>query len=232
MKQIALQELAIVLAFKEIDPTIVTPEFLKYSQIVPSEWEVSGQPLRSLQGTQVTFQNGVAIIAQSQRISFAEIAVNKPTTSLEIPTAAQKLLDILPGLSYVGVGINCQGYIDFGSDRRQTRDFLYQNILAPGTWQQQGDAPLKAKIDLGYTFGDRYLNLNITEAMMQVAEDRSNSIVLFRGNFDYDIANTTAPAAQVQRIKQIIANWQRDLDLYREVVGRFTMADTVVSFPQ
>lgn len=231
MKKINLQELAIVIAIREIDPTLVTPEFLKYSQIIPTEWEISGQPTRSFQGSQVTFQNGITIIAQPQRISFAELAVDKPPAGLEIPKLAQKLVDVLPNLSYVGVGINLRGYIDFGSERRLAREFMFQNILAPGAWQQLGNAPVGAALELGYVFDERRLNLSINEAKIQVAEDRANSIVVFGGNFDYDIANTTAPVAHTQRLKQIVANWQRDLDLYQEVVSRFMMSDAVISFP-
>jgi hypothetical protein len=231
MKHLNLQELAIVIAIKEIDPTLVTPEFLKYSQIIPSEWEVIGQPARSFQGSQVTFKNGVTVIAQPQRISFAELGGDRSPTELEIPKLAEKLVDVLPNLSFVGVGINMRGYIDFGTDRHRLREFVFQNLLAPGAWQQLGNAPVQAGINLGYTFDERRLNLTINEATIQTAEAQTNSIALFAGNFDYDIVNTIAPAAHTQRIKQIITNWQRDLELYQEVVSRFTLADTTIAFP-
>ncbi len=231
MKKINLQELAIVIAVKEIDPTLITPEFLKYSQIIPADWEISGQPARSFQGSQVTFQNGITVIAQPQRISFAELAVDKPTAGLEIPRLAEKFVNVLPNLSYVGVGINMRGYIDFGTDRRLAREFMFQNLLAPGAWQQLGNAPVQAGINLGYVFDERRLNLTINEATIQGAEGQTNSIALFAGNFDYDIVNTIAPAAHTQRINQIVTNWQRDLELYQEVVSRFMISDATIAFP-
>jgi hypothetical protein len=231
MKKINLQELAIVIAIKEIDPTLVTPEFLKYSQIIPTEWEVSGQPARSFQGSQVTFTNGVTVIAQPQRISFAELVAEKPLDAISIPKLAEKLVTVLPNLSYVGVGINLRGYIDFGTNPRQAHDFIFQNLFAPGAWQQLGNAPVQAGINLGYTFDDRRLNLTINEATLQTPEGQTNSIALFGGNFDYDIINTIAPAAHTQRIAQIVTNWQRDLDLYQKVVGQFMLSDAVISFP-
>ncbi len=231
MKKIELQELAIVIAVKELDPTLLTPEFLNYSQIVPADWEVAGQPVRSFQGSQVTFQNGVSVIAQPQRISFAELIVDKPTAGLEIPKLAEKFVDVLGNLSYIGVGINLRGYIDFGADHREARDFIFQNLLAPGAWQQMGNAPVQAGINLSYTFDERRLNLTINEAMLQVPERQPSAIVLFGGNFDYDVAGTIAPAAHAQRIKQIVTNWQRDLQLYQEVVERFMLSSSVISFP-
>jgi hypothetical protein len=231
MKKINLQELALVIAVKEIDPTLITPEFLKYSQIVPADWEVAGQPLRNFQGSQVTFQNGVSVIAQPQRISFAELAAEKATDALISAQLAVKLVDVLPSLNYVGVGINLRGYIDFGSDTRQARDFMFQNLLAPGAWKQLGNAPVQAGINLGYTFDDRRLNLTINEATLQTPDGQTSAIALFNGNFDYDVATTIAPAAHTQRIKQIVSNWQRDLQLYQEVVGQFMLTDSVISFP-
>lgn len=231
MKKINLQELAIVIAVREIDPTLVTPEFLKYSQIIPTEWEVVGQPTRSFQGSQVTFKNGVTVIAQPQRISFAELVGDRSPAELEIPKLAEKLVAVLPNLSFVGAGINMRGYLDFGTDRHRLREFMFQNLLAPGAWQQLGNEPVQAGINLGYTFDERRLNLSINEATIQTAEAQVNSIALFAGNFDYDIAGTIVPAAYTQRLNQIITNWQRDLELYQEVVSKFTITDVTISFP-
>ncbi len=231
MKKIELQELAIVIAVKELDPTLLTPEFLNYSQIVPADWTVVGQPVRSFQGSQVSFQSGVSVIAQPQRISFAELATNKPAAELEIPKLAAKFVDVLGNLSYLGVGINLRGYIDFGADRRAAREFIFQNLLAPGAWQQMGTAPVQAGINLSYTFDDRRLNLSINEAILEIPERPASAIVVFGGNFDYDVAGTIAPAAHTQRIKQVVTNWQRDLQLYQQVVERFMLSSSVVSFP-
>ncbi len=220
-----------MIAVKEIDPTLITPEFLKYSQIVPADWEVVGQPIRNFQGSQVNFQNGVSVIAQAQRISFAELAVDKEADALITAQLAVKLVDVLPSLNYIGVGINLRGYIDFGSDTRQSRDFMFQNLLAPGAWKQLGNAPVQAGINLGYTFDNRRLNLTINEATLQTPDGQTSAIALFNGNFDYDVATTIAPTAHTQRIKQILSNWQQDLKLYTEVVGQFMLTDSVISFP-
>jgi hypothetical protein len=231
MKNINIQELALTIAVKEIDPTLITPEFLKYSQVVPADWEVAGNPIRNFQGSQVNFQNGVSVMAQPQRISFAELAADKEADALVSAQLAVKLVDVLPSLNYVGVGVNLRGYIDFGSDTRQARDFMFQNLLAPGAWKQLGNAPVQAGMNLGYTFDGRRLNLTINEATLQTSDGQTSAIALFNGNFDYDVANTIAPAAHTQRIKQIVSNWQQDLKLYKEVVGQFMLTESVISFP-
>ena len=62
-KTLEIQELALVLAVKRQDPTLLNPEFLHYSGIIPEAWELAQQPVRQPQGAQVSFQNGVNIVA-------------------------------------------------------------------------------------------------------------------------------------------------------------------------
>ncbi len=231
MNKINLQELAFVIAVREIDATLITPEFLKYSQIVPSTWEIAGQSERGFQGSRVTFQNGVTAIAQPQRISFAELALDKSPAALEIPKLAAKLVEVFPNLSFVGVGVNLRGYIDFGIDRRQVRDFMFQNLLSPGAWQQLGDAPIQANVNLTYSFNDRRLNLNISEATLQTSENLTHAIVLFNGNFDYNLINKNPIADHPQQIEKIVLNWEKDLALYQQVVNQLMLASTPILFP-
>jgi hypothetical protein len=231
MQKIDIQELAIVVAVKQLDPTLITPDFLKYSRIVPSDWEVVGEPIRTFQGSQITFKNGISVIAQPQRISFAEVLVDKEPSSVDSPKLAQTLVDVLANLSYIGVGINIRGYINFGTDKRQARDFIFQNLLAPGGWQQLGNEPIQAGINLGYSFDGRRLNLTINEATLQLPGQEINSIALFSGNFDYDLAATVAPQAQPERVKEILTHWTEDLELYRDVVSRFCLPAAVIPFP-
>jgi hypothetical protein len=232
MEKIHIQELAIVIAVKQLDPTLVTPDFLKYSRIVPNDWEVVGEPIRSFQGSQITFQNGISVIAQPQRISFAELIVDREPSTVLSPQLAGNLTDVLANLNYIGIGINFRGYISFGTDKRKVREFIFQNLLAPGGWQQLGNAPVQAGINLGYTFEERRLNLTINEATLQVPEQEANAIALFSGNFDYDLAATAPLAVHPQRVKQIIGNWERDLELYKDVVSRFMLpAESVIPFP-
>ncbi|MBD2492438.1 hypothetical protein [Aulosira sp. FACHB-615] len=67
-QSLSIQEIAIVIATKQYNPTILTPDFLKYSGIVPIEWELAQQPVLTNSNAQVVFQNGISIIAQVNRI--------------------------------------------------------------------------------------------------------------------------------------------------------------------
>jgi hypothetical protein len=230
VQNLTVQELAIVVAVQKIDPTLLTPDFLTMTQIVPTEWEILGQPVRSYDGSQITYQQGVSVIAQAQRVSFVELILNKEAQQIEVPKIAQAFVKVLSNLDFVGVGINLRGYLDFAGKPEAARRFMFSHLLALGDWLTLGDAPVQAGINLGYTFPGKRLNLTINEASVQQPEQNPNPIVLFSGNFDYDLAGGDA-ATNVARLQEVLANWQQDLALYQDVVHKFKKAETAIEMP-
>jgi hypothetical protein len=230
VQNLTIQELAIVIAVQKIDPTLLTPDFLTMTQIVPTDWEILGQPVRSNEGSQVTYQQGISIVAQAQRISFVELILNKKTAEIEVPKISQFFVKVLSNLDFVGVGINLRGYLDFEGKREASRRFMFSHLLALGDWLSIGDGPVQAGVNLGYTFPGKRLNLTINEASVQQPEQAASPIVLFSGNFDYDLPGGD-PAANAARLQEILANWQQDLALYKDVVGKFKQVETVINVP-
>lgn len=230
MQNLTVQELAIVVAVQKIDPTLLTPDFLTMTQIVPTEWEILGQPVRSYEGSQITYQQGVSVIAQAQRVSFVELILNKEAAQVEVPKLAQAFIQVLSNLDFVGVGINLRGYLDFEGKTEAARRFMFSHLLALGDWLTIGDAPVQAGINLGYTFPGKRLNLTINEASVQQPDQNPNPIVLFSGNFDYDLPQDN-PTASAARLQEVLTNWQQDLALYQEVIGKFKKAETAIEMP-
>jgi hypothetical protein len=230
MQNLTVQELAIVIAVNKIDPTLLTPEFLSMTQIVPADWEPIGQPVRSYEGSQITYPQGISIVAQPQRISFVELILNKEVGTIEVPKIARSLGKVLANLEFVGVGINFRGYLDFDGNEAAAQRFMFSHLLALGEWQNIGVAPVQAGLNLGYTFADKRLNLTINEASIQPPDQNVTPIVLFSGNFDYNL-NAIENAQDLHKLEQVLDNWQQDLSLYQEVVGKFKQAETIINFP-
>ena len=63
-----IQELSITIAAKELDPTLLSEQFLKFSGIVPNEWELARQPVLNPGGSQVMFKNGVVYIEDANKV--------------------------------------------------------------------------------------------------------------------------------------------------------------------
>jgi len=64
-KRLIISELAIVVAAQNHNPTILNPDFLKHSQIVPKEWVLREPPLCTEPLARVAYTNGVTLVAQS-----------------------------------------------------------------------------------------------------------------------------------------------------------------------
>jgi hypothetical protein len=94
MPQISVQELVIVIAAKNNNPTILTADFLKYSGIIPSDWELARQPVLTHNASQVIFTNGISIVAETNRIIFIEQVTDKSADEIAIPQIAQNTIGV------------------------------------------------------------------------------------------------------------------------------------------
>ncbi|WYL95041.1 MAG: hypothetical protein HEQ35_15390 [Gloeotrichia echinulata IR180] len=183
-----VQEFAIAIAAKRHNPTILTPDFLKYSGIVPSEWELARQPILTNTAAQVVFQNGVNIIAEVNRVVFTESISTKEPQEVEIAGIASKYLATLAQVEYQGIGINFRGHVLLEGEQNTARNYILKTLLNPGPWQEFGEATVQAATRFVYTFEGVQLNLDINEAGLQLPDQTVLPIVLFTANFGHGIS--------------------------------------------
>ncbi|MBG1265631.1 hypothetical protein [Nostoc sp. WHI] len=213
-----VQEIAIAIAAKQHNPTILTPDFLKYSGIVPSDWELTQQPILTNSTAQVVFQKGISIAAQVNRIIFSEVIATKEFTEVEIPGVARKYLETLAQVDYEGVSINFRGHVFFNEQNNTARNYIFGTLLNPGPWHEFGKAPVQAAMRFGYTIEGAQMSLDINEGGLQLPDQTVQPIVLFSASFNHAIVQEE----QSQRLAvllQIISNWRTDLEAYNELVN-------------
>ena len=216
---ITIQELAIIIAAPNHTPTLLTPDFLKATGVVPIDWELARPPKLTPAIAQVSFTNGINIIAQPGTITFIESLTTNPTKQLEIPTLARKYVEILSNVNYQAVSINIRTFVTFDeSVENAARTYITSTLLNNGEWSNFGIAPVVASINLSYSLEARPLNLSIIEAQLQLPEKPAQSTVLFTGNFTYEIQGETAAEKQ-QHLFQLIDNYQPDLSDYKALVN-------------
>jgi hypothetical protein len=217
---ITITELTIIIAAPNQTPALLTPDFLLGSGIVPSDWELARPPALNPQLSQIAFNNGISITAQPGTIAFTESLTNQENDNLKIPTIAQKYTEVLPNLDYQGVAISPRSFLTFPeSDENAARDYLINTLFVPGKWLNNGIAPVRTNLNFSYTLESGQFNLSINEAQLQRPEKPPEAALLFSGNFPYQITENIDNQKQ-QYIKQLIENWQRDLEVYREIVNR------------
>jgi hypothetical protein len=209
-----LQELGIVVVMQQPNPNLVTAEFLQLSGIIPQSWQLAQPPVNNEWLSQLFFTSGVSISAEPNQIMFSEIIGEKDISSLTIATVAQKYLDIFKLAKYQAIGINIRGYSP-QTDSRTADQYISHHLLADGSWQNFGTAPMQASLNIIYSLADRQLNLNVTAAQIQFAEQEVKPIILFSGNFSYQLASE---GDTLSAISQILTNWQTDLAVYSELI--------------
>jgi hypothetical protein len=215
---LTVQELALVVAVRQQDPTLINPEFLHYSGIIPEIWELAQQPLRSAQGAQIRFKNGVAVMAYPQRTIFIE-----PYRDAEIPLIpeiAKRYSEILRNLELQAFGLNLQGFVPFNQGATAAREYLNHQLLASGPWQSLGTAPMQAQLNFSYQFERNRLTLSVQEAALQLPEQQRMPIVMFTGNFETDLRSVDAPE-RLGHLHQLLQAWPQDLATYQSVVAQF-----------
>ncbi|WP_017325725.1 hypothetical protein [Synechococcus sp. PCC 7336] len=214
-----VQELAIVLSAKEHDPTLLNPEFLRHSGIVPKEWELARDPVRTTRVSQVAFTNGCSVVAQTDRIVFTETLGAKPLGDIITPQIARKYADILSYVDYQGVGVNFRSFVAFKGDADAPRRYLATHLLNAAPWQELGDKPMRASLNLVFTFGDKRLTLNVSEASLQPSPEKSVPVILCTGNFSKDLAKLEREE-RLQKVGETVEEWMTDLENYKKVTGQ------------
>jgi hypothetical protein len=213
-----VQELTIIIVAKKYNPTILTADFLKYSGIIPGDWELGQTPILTNNTAQVVFQNGVNIIAESNRIIFSELIAAKEPQDVEIPAIATKYIKTLAQVDYQGIGINFRGHVLFDQQPNTARDYILKTLLNPGSWQELGQAPVQAAIRFLYTLDGAQMSLDINEAGLKMPDNKALPIVLFSANFNHTIAEDE-PNQKMTNLEQVIDSWQTDLTIYKQVVN-------------
>ena len=212
------QEFGIIIAAKNHKPTILNPDFLKYSGIVPTEWELARQPIYTQSLSQVAFTNGIVIIAEPTRVMFIEAIENKVAKEIAVADIAKKYIETLPNIEYEAVGINPRGYISFENQQDAARLFLAETLLSKGAWQEVGTAPMRATLNLAYTMDRCPLYLTVTEASLRSPDETSTPIMLFSGTFRYEITGETT-LERKSNLHNCIDNWQVDLSTYSDIIN-------------
>jgi hypothetical protein len=214
-----VQELSLVIAVERQDPSLLTPDFLRYSGIIPEDWELSGQPVRAQQAARVSFQNGISILAYPDRTVFVESFGDKASENLELPQLAQRYSEVLRNLNFQAVGVNFRGHVLFPGAEDSAHQYLCNTLLSPGSWQTMGTAPMRAGLNLVYTFERNTMNLSVQEAMMQLPEQERVPVVLFTANFETPL-QSLSETDHLTGLQQALSSWQADLGNYRQVVDK------------
>ena len=212
-----IQELSIILGIRNQNPALLNLDFLKGSGVVPRDWELQRPPVLSAGSSQIMFKNGINIVANPQSVTCSQSLGTNAQEEVEVARVVRNYVSTLPNLDYLAIGINPRSFVTFENQPDGARKFMAETLLAPGSWQEIGSAPIQSRVDVIYTLQGRQLRLTIAEAALQIPDKQPIPAVLFAGNFHYDLAGEMGEQ-RVRCLHQRLENWQTDLETYQDIV--------------
>ncbi|MDY7014472.1 MAG: hypothetical protein SVX43_12890 [Cyanobacteriota bacterium] len=226
---IEIQELAIALYAQTLDPKLAQLDFLKFSGIIPKDWELKNSPIFQENLTQLVFTNGVTLTAQPRTINFTEAIAPQPSP-LQVPDLARRYTQALPHVDYQALSI-APKILVLASDRNATaQKLILDTLLAPGSWRELGSGPIRASVNLVYQLENRQFQLAIDEVRVQQADGTLMPALLFSGSFNCQISGETAETKQ-NEIQQVLDNVPTDLETFRHLVRQQFLGTSERIFP-
>jgi len=213
-----IQELSIVILARQHNPSILNPDFLKYNDIVPKEWELSAPPLCVEPMAQVQFKNTINITAQLDKIIFFEKIAEKNETEILTPEVAYNYIKTLPHVEYIAVGINPKGHVAINLKTDDGYKFLSEKFITSGPWQDFGDSNLKPNLKFTYTFGNIVCTLAFEVGFLK-GQEKKHVIII-----DANIHHALTGGDRKNRFAELcefLKNWKNDVNLYKDIVEKF-----------
>ncbi len=214
-----IEELAIIITAKNLTPTMMSQDFLKFSGIVPQDWQLAQQPILNPNLAQLNFQNGVNITAQPGTLSLSESLNNKTLQELSIAPIARQYVEKLPHAEYQGFSLNPKIVVPIPDNPAAIRYYFTQSLLNQGSWQDIGRGLIQANINLLYQLEKCQLSVSISQATLQAPQQNPLFAVLFSGNFNYNIVANNQQQ-KINQLAQAIQSWQDDFKTFRQIVSQ------------
>lgn len=214
-----IEELTVVITAKNLTPTMMSQDFLKFSGIIPQNWELAQQPVLNPNLAQLTFKNGVGITAQPGTLTMSESLNNKNLNDVSIAQISGQYVAKLPHAEYRGFSLNPKILVPIPEEPTAIKQYFTQTLLNQGSWQYIGRGLLQANINLLYQLERCQLSISISQATLQAPQQNPLFAVLFSGNFNYGVASENQQHTTNQ-LFQAIQSWQNDFRTFREIVSQ------------
>ncbi len=225
MKQtLTIRELAVVVAARNHNPTILNPDFLKYNGIVGQDWKLAEDPICVGPFAHVSFENGVNIIAELGKVSFSQTLADKQLADIVVADIARDYVKTLPHVEYRAVGINPKGDIPISDDEKA--GFRTERLILPGPWTQFNECPAEIGIRFVYRMGEDLLNLTIEPMIRSTSDGDQGHILIFAANFHHEVSGSD-PGVRLERTIAVIAKWKDLVESYRRFVDESLLKETL-----
>lgn len=205
---IEIVEFSIVLVATANNPSILTPDFLQYNEIVNPDWQVQGSPVSNPVFSQVSFEGGFTITADQQRVIFDQ----KTGGTLVASEIAKRYFQQVPHVPYSGIGINPKFFLRSTGGHLSLMDSVVRD---QGAWVSFKDVAPTVQLKLTYNYETRTIFLDVAQIEPTI-DGQTVSGILFQANVHRDVDGPNAQARN-ERIQSTLDRWEDDLEDVRQL---------------
>jgi len=215
-----MEEISLTIAAQDLAPSMMSQDFLKFSGIIPQDWELSQQPVLNHNFAQLNFTNGVSINAQPRTIILNESLYNKQTADITIHQVAGKYLEKMPHAEYLGFSFSPKILFPFPDAPQAARQYITESLLGSGAWKHISKVPVQAGINLMYYLERCQLTISISEAKLQKQQETAIAAILFSGSFNYNVMTGEKSSSRMTQMNDFLVQWKTDLAEFRDIVNQ------------
>ena len=198
--------IAVVIVGESHNPSVLTGDFLRHNKIVPegAAPNLELPPLCTPNISQISYEGGLQIVSNPQRISFSE---RYPANHPVCPDTAIRYIRTERSVKYTAVGVNPFGFFPGNG---QTG-----NLLKGGEWQRFQDSSPVAEIALTYRLGGHDVNLTVSQGNANLPDGTAKDGVVFQSNFHKPIETGQNESHMVAA--SMVGEWETDLERFRRL---------------
>jgi len=213
-------ELSIVIVASDCNPTILNPDFLARTGIVPDDWgwKVAGPPITTPPFASVNYNSGVIISVESNKFNVVQRALDKEPDPDLIAGIAQRYIEVLPHVRYTGVGHNFKAFVE----QADTEAFLKERFVKAGVWDSKHHALEAVSFTLRYPLQGGHLNVSLNgAAILDSSGDEPKQLhgVLVQANYHRDCPEYPSVGQVLQHVGHINTDWKHFQTTASEILG-------------
>lgn len=180
-----LVNISVVVTASDHNPTILNPDFLDRTGIVPSEWgwSPSESPITTPPFASVKYDSGVSITVESNKLQITGVKEKSPTDT-KIADIAVAYMRTLQYVQYKAIGVN----FDCVLSQNDVVTFLKNRFLKDDFSSDDQLESLGLKLVYATEAADRFTLTLDPAKKVGGEEDKPQEVIIAKGNFHKDIS--------------------------------------------
>lgn len=212
-----LAELSVVLVTNQNDPSILNPDFLRYTGIVDKSLNVSQPPISTPVLSYVVFEGDIGVRAEPNRFVFEQRGYPLNKDESVVPQIAGRLVQKLSYINYTAIGINAKSVL---LPRYNAQYKIADALIDSGKWLSFRDMEPDVHLKTIYNFENRKIVLEVGSADIMRNDSTTGQDLLFQANIHRDIGGETQDQ-RIEKITAILHGWKNDISDFNNLVTKF-----------